>query len=209
VKEFCYEAIEYGAYSVAVNPCHIGLVSDILKGSDVCTGAAIGFPLGATTSATKVFEAEEAIKNGADEIDMILNIGALRDRNFEYVYQDIAGIIKISGELICKVIIETCYLTREEKIAACVVAKSAGADFVKTSTGMGSGGATVEDIILMRRAMGDKLRVKASGDIRSLADVKKMVAAGADRVGVSRLIQIVTDDDYADSASVRNQPPNC
>lgn len=208
VKEFCKEAVQYGAASVAVNPCHIKLVSEELKGTGVLAGAAIGFPLGATTSAVKAFEVDEAINNGAGEVDMVINVGALKDKDYEYVYNDIKGVVdaaKSHGDIPVKVILETCYLTDDEKIAVCVIAREAGADWLKTSTGMGTNGATVEDVKLMYKVAGDRMQIKAAGNVTCAQDVITMAKAGATRMGVSRVPQIATGDNDMDSASKHNK----
>lgn len=210
VISFCNEAKEYGAASVCVNPIHVPLVRKELEGTDIKTCCVIGFPLGANTPGVKAFEAKEAVGNGVQEVDMVMNIGALRDEDYELVLEDIMGVVKAVGDDIkVKVIIETCYLNRNEKIAACVIAKAAGADYVKTSTGMGTGGATVEDIRLMKRVVGEDMLVKASTGIETRDDVIKMAEAGAARMGTSRLVQIVSGDIKAHCASKDNQPPQC
>ena len=209
LKQFCEEAVRYGAASVAVTPCNIPYVAECLKGSGVLAGAAIGFPLGNTTSAVKAFEAAEAVKNGAGECDMVINIGRLRDGDYLYVYEDILGVRKAVGPDVClKVITENCYLNRRQKIAACVIAKAAGADWIKTSTGMGTGGAVLEDVILMRRAVKDEIPVKAASGINTAAQAEAFVKAGAQRLGVSRLIAITTGEDNADCASKHNKVPD-
>lgn len=208
VKKFCDEAKEYGGASVCVNPIHVKLVSEELKGTDVKTCCVVGFPLGANTPAAKAFETKEAIENGAQEIDMVINVGALRDFDYEKVLNDIKSVVDASrGKALVKVIIETCYLTREQKIAACVLSREAGADFVKTSTGMGTGGTTVQDVRLMKMVVGDALGVKAAAGVETKEDVIAMVTAGATRVGTSRIKQIVSGDSSAFSASKENQPP--
>lgn len=208
VKEFCQEAIQYGAAAVCVNPVHVKLVHNELKGTSVKTATVIGFPLGANKTVIKALEASEAIKDGADEVDMVINIGALRDGRTDYVYEDIKAVVNAAkGKALVKVIIETCYLTDEEKVTACELAWKAGADFVKTSTGMGTGGATVHDIRLMKEAVGDRMKVKASGGVDNRAAAWKFLSAGADRLGVSRTPQIVNDDTTISSAAATNQPP--
>ncbi|MDE4541602.1 deoxyribose-phosphate aldolase [Thermoanaerobacterium sp. R66] len=194
IKKLADEAKEYGFASVCVNPCHVKLVADVLKNSDVKVCTVIGFPLGANTTETKVFEAKEAISNGANEIDMVLNIGKLKSGDYDYVKKDIEAVTKVAksfGEIIVKVILETCYLTDEEKVKACEITVDAGADFVKTSTGFGSGGATVHDVELMRKTVGENFGVKASGGIRTADFAKEIVKAGANRIGTSSGIQIV------------------
>jgi len=194
IKKLAEEAIEYGFASVCVNPCHVKYVADILKNTDVKVCTVIGFPLGANTVETKVFEAKEAILNGAHEIDMVLNIGKLKFGDYDYVKNEIeavTGAAKSFGDIIVKVILETCYLSDEEKIKACKITVDAGADFVKTSTGFGSGGATVHDVKLMRKTVGENFGVKASGGIRTAEFAREIVKAGANRIGTSSGIQIV------------------
>ncbi|MBP2072698.1 deoxyribose-phosphate aldolase [Thermoanaerobacterium butyriciformans] len=194
IKKLAEEAIEYGFASVCVNPCHVKYVADILKNTDVKVCTVIGFPLGANTVETKVFEAKEAILNGAHEIDMVLNIGKLKFGDYDYVKNEIeavTGAAKSFGDIIVKVILETCYLSDEEKIKACKITVDAGADFVKTSTGFGSGGATVHDVKLMRKTVGENFGVKASGGVRTAEFAKEIVEAGANRIGTSSGIQIV------------------
>ncbi|WP_018247999.1 deoxyribose-phosphate aldolase [Orenia marismortui] len=193
IKLKCQEALEYEFASVCVNPTFVSVVNKELEGSNVKVCTVIGFPLGESTTETKVFEARNAIKNGADEIDMVINIGAIKSGAWDIVKDDIKSVVhSAKGKAIVKVIIETCYLTDEEKRKACEVSKEAGADFVKTSTGFGTGGATVEDIKLMREVVGDKMGVKASGGVRSKEDAMKMIEAGATRIGASSGIAIVT-----------------
>lgn len=195
VLEICAEAIKYNFASVCVNPVHVELVAETLKETAVKTCTVVGFPLGATTTRDKAREARHAIKNGAQEIDMVMNIGALKAGYPNVVYEDIAAVVHTAHKrkAICKVIIETCYLTAKEKVTACEIAVKAGADFVKTSTGFGSGGATVADVALMRKTVGNHVGVKASGGVRSLADAQAMIAAGANRIGASSGVQIVRD----------------
>ncbi|RTR30037.1 deoxyribose-phosphate aldolase [Robertmurraya yapensis] len=186
------EAKEYNFASVCVNPTWVKLAAAELKDTsvDVCT--VIGFPLGATTSEVKAFETKNAIENGATEVDMVINIGALKDKNFALVEEDIKAVVnEAKGKALTKVIIETSLLTNEEKEKACELAVSAGADFVKTSTGFSTGGATVEDIALMRKTVGPDLGVKASGGVRSLADTEAMINAGATRIGASSGKEII------------------
>jgi len=192
VKKICLEAIEYGFASVCINPYYTTYVSEQLKGSNIKTCVVIGFPLGANTKEVKAFEAAQAIVNGAQEVDMVINIGALKDKNYKIVKQDIEEVVKaVAKKAIIKVIIETCLLTDEEKIKACEISKAAGVDFVKTSTGFSKGGATPEDVALMRKTVGEELGVKASGGIRDYATAVKMVEAGASRLGVSASVAIV------------------
>ncbi len=207
VRRFCEEAIKYGAASVCVCPIHVALVHDCLMGTGVKTATVIGFPLGANKTCVKALETAEAVKDGADEVDMVINIGALREGNTELVLQDIRAVVEAAGEATVKVIIETCYLTDEEKEIACRLCIEAGADFVKTSTGMGTGGATVHDIELLSRVAGGKILVKASGGVDNRDTAYAMLSAGASRLGVSKVPQIVGDDTGIFSASKDNQPP--
>ena len=187
----CDEAKQIGAASVCVNPCWVSRVSDELKDSGVMTCCVIGFPLGANTSAVKAFETQDAVKNGADEVDMVINIGELKSGNDEAVEQDIKAAVDASGDAHVKVIIETCYLTDDEKVRACEAAARAGADFVKTSTGFGTGGAKPEDVALMKRSIPEMMKVKASGGMHDWNDAKAEIAAGADRLGVSASLKIL------------------
>ncbi|MCF7911620.1 MAG: deoxyribose-phosphate aldolase [Candidatus Cloacimonetes bacterium] len=191
IIKICKEVKLYRFASVCLNPCWVSLAAAHLKDGVVCT--VIGFPLGANSSVMKAFEARLAIENGAKEIDMVINIGQLKSGNFDLVYQDIAIVSDTcqQNNTLLKVIIETCLLTEDEKIVACLLAKKAGADFVKTSTGFSTGGATVADIRLMRKVVGPKMGVKASGGVRTEADARAMVAAGANRIGASSGIKIV------------------
>jgi len=191
IEKLCNEAKEYNFASVCVNPCWVSYASKLLKGSDVKVCTVIGFPLGANDSAVKAFEAKTAIKQGASEVDMVINIGALKAGEYDIVKQDIQAVREASTGKILKVIIETSYLTDEEKQKACKICTACGADFVKTSTGFSDGGATVYDVILMDAASGDKVKVKASGGIRTREDALKMIEAGASRLGTSSGIKIV------------------
>ena len=192
IKVLCEEAKEYNFASVCVNPTWVNEANSLLNGTDVKVCTVIGFPLGATTSETKAFETKNAIENGAHEIDMVINIGALKSNNDDLVERDIAAVCAAaSNKALVKVIIETCLLTEEEKVKACELAKRAGADFVKTSTGFSTGGATIDDVALMRKTVGNEMGVKASGGVRNLADVQKMIEAGATRIGASSGIAIV------------------
>ena len=194
VKKLCMEAREYNFASICVNGCHAKLVSTELAGTDVKTCVVVGFPLGAMTKKAKAFETKNAIENGASEIDMVINIGALKDRNYALLKEDIEAVVNAAkGKAIVKVIIETCLLTDEEKVKACVISKEAKADFVKTSTGFSSGGATKEDIALMRKAVGEALGVKASGGVRDYKTAMEMINAGASRIGSSNSIVIVNE----------------
>lgn len=185
------EAKEYGFKSVCVNPTHVNYAAKELKDSDVLVCTVIGFPLGATTTEVKMFETEDAIKNGASEIDMVINVGALKDGRYEDVQKDIEGVVGAANGKTVKVIIETVLLTDEEKVKACELAKEAGADFVKTSTGFAGGGATPEDVKLMKDTVGNDLEVKASGGVRNLEDFNKMIEAGGTRIGASAGVQII------------------
>lgn len=192
VKKFCDEAKEWKFASVCINPTHVKYVAEQLAGTGVKTCCVIGFPLGANTPFVKAVEAMEAVKNGADEVDMVINVGALKDKDYDMVFEDIKGVVDAAHpRAIVKVIIETCLLTDEEKVRACELAKQAKADFVKTSTGFGSGGATVEDIRLMKRTVGDSMRVKASTGINDRKTCDQMLNAGAVRMGTSKGIKIV------------------
>ncbi|WP_027624741.1 deoxyribose-phosphate aldolase [Clostridium lundense] len=191
IKELCKEALEYTFASVCVNPCNVELAAEMLKGSKVKVCTVIGFPLGATTTAVKAFETEDAIKNGAQEVDMVINIGKLKDKDYEYVKNDIKAVVNAAkGKALTKVIIETCLLSDEEKVMACKLSKEAGADFVKTSTGFSTGGATASDIKIMRETVGKEMGVKASGGVRTYEDAMAMIEAGASRVGASASIKI-------------------
>ena len=194
IKKLCEEAKEYKFKAVCVNPTFVEYCSELLKGSEVNIATVIGFPLGANTSATKAFETSDAIKKGANEVDMVINIGALKDSNYKLVEEDIASVVKAADKkAIVKVIIETSLLSDEEKKKACELALKAGADFVKTSTGFSTGGATIEDVILMKTIVGDKLQVKASGGVRDLDTAKKMIEAGATRIGTSSGVKIIEE----------------
>ncbi|MCL5260636.1 MAG: deoxyribose-phosphate aldolase [Gammaproteobacteria bacterium] len=190
--KLCKEARQYNFATVCVNSSNIAEVARLLEGSEVKPIAVVGFPLGAAMAQAKAFEAKEAIKSGALEIDMVINIGALKSKDYQTVFADIAQVVAAGAPCPVKVILETSALNEDEKIAACVLAKAAGAAFVKTSTGFGGGGATVEDITLMRRIVGDDMSVKASGGIRTRADAEKMLKAGANRIGASASVAIVT-----------------
>lgn len=193
IKALCEEAISIHAASVCVNPCNVAIAKAALCGSDVKVCTVVGFPLGANTSATKAFETKDAIANGAEEIDMVINIGALKGGNVDLVYEDIKAVVDAANGTLVKVIIETCYLTDEEKKRACQMAKKAGAAFVKTSTGFGTNGATVHDVALMKETIGSCMKVKASGGMRTYADVIPIIEAGADRLGVSSSLAILAD----------------
>ena len=191
VQKLCAEAIEHKFYSVCVNGCYVADAKHLLQGTDVKVAAVVGFPLGAMTTAAKVFEAKEAVENGASEIDMVINVAKLKDGEFEFVENEIRQIKEAIGDNVLKVIIETCYLTDEEKVKACELSLVAKADFVKTSTGFGTGGATYEDVKLMKFVVGDNAKVKASGGVRDKETAQKYVNLGAERLGTSSGIEIV------------------
>ena len=191
LQKLCEEAIEHEFYSVCVNGCYVADAKQLLQGTDVKVAAVVGFPLGAMTTAAKVFEAKEAVENGASEIDMVINVAKLKDGEFEYVENEILQIKEAIGDNVLKVIIETCYLTDEEKVKACELSLVAKADFVKTSTGFGTGGATYEDVKLMKSVVGDNAKVKASGGVRDKETAQKYVELGAERLGTSSGIDIV------------------
>lgn len=192
VKKICAEAREYKFASVCVNPSRIALTAQELKGTDVLPCCVVGFPLGAIPSESKAAETAVAIRNGAKEIDMVINIGAAKEGDWSYVQKDIAAVVAAcAGKAALKVIIECCLLTDDEKVNACLAAKAAGADFVKTSTGFSTGGATEHDVALMRKTVGPDMGVKAAGGIRTKEDVLKMIEAGASRIGASAGVAIV------------------
>lgn len=191
VQKVCEEAKEYGFASVCVNEYYAGLVKQELEGSGVSVCVVVGFPLGASDREIKVFETQQALKKGADEIDMVINIGALKDCKYTIVQEEIAAVKEVCGKRILKVIIETCLLTDAEKIKACELAVEAGADYVKTSTGFSTAGALVRDVALMQRAVNGRARVKASGGIRDYHTADAMIEAGADRLGTSATVKIV------------------
>lgn len=192
IARVCEEAKHYNTASVCVNPCWIGYVAELLKGTDIKPCCVIGFPLGATLPEVKAYETAAAIRDGAKEVDMVINVGALRGAEFETVYEDIKAVVDAAaGKALVKVIIETCLLTDEQKVVACKLAKQAGADFVKTSTGFSTGGAKVEDIRLMRETVGPEMGVKASGGVRTKEDAEAMIAAGATRIGASSSKKII------------------
>lgn len=201
VEEICKEALEHKFASVCINPTNIELAASMLKGSEVKVCTVIGFPLGANTTEVKAFETKDAIAKGADEVDMVINIGKLKDKDYDYVRNDIKAVVEAAkGKALIKVIIETCLLTEEEKVKACELSVQAGADFVKTSTGFSTGGATPEDIKLMRETVGPNIGVKASGGVRCFADAEAVIKNGATRIGASAGITIceggVASSDY-------------
>lgn len=195
IEKLCEEAKKYKFAMVAINPAEVENCVKLLEGTSVRVGAAIGFPLGQSTVETKAFETEDSIAKGATEIDTVINIRALQSGNEDVVRREIADMVRICKPkgVICKVILETCYLTDAEKKRVCEIAKEEGVDFVKTSTGMGTAGATVEDIALMRSTVGSEIGVKASGGVKDLADAKAMIKAGATRIGTSRGVEIVEE----------------
>lgn len=195
IAQLCHEARQYSFAAVCVNPTHVKLCADLLKGSDVAVCTVVGFPLGATPPEVKAYEAQQAIDDGATEVDMVINVGALKGGEYDLVERDIAMVTRTchNNRALCKVIIEAALLTEQEKIKACELSKKAGADYVKTSTGFGPGGATVADVALMRRVVGSEMGIKAAGGIRSFADAKGMVDAGATRIGASAGIRIVQE----------------
>ncbi|PTL39235.1 deoxyribose-phosphate aldolase [Alkalicoccus saliphilus] len=196
VLELCREAAEYGFASVCVNPTWVKTCAEELKNSNAKVCTVIGFPLGANTPEVKAFETKDAIKNGAEEVDMVLNIGALKDGSLELVEQDMRAVQEAAeGKALTKVILETCLLTDDEKRTACSIAVKAGLDFVKTSTGFSFGAATVEDVKLMREAVGDKAGVKASGGVKTKEDAQAMIDAGATRIGASAGVAIVKGEE--------------
>ena len=201
IEKLCKEALEYNFASVCINPTNVELAAKLLKGSEVKVCTVIGFPLGANTMEVKAFETKDAIAKGADEVDMVINIGRLKDKDYEYVEKDIKAVVDAADKkALTKVIIETCLLTEEEKVKACELAKKAGADFVKTSTGFSTGGATPEDIKLMRETVGPDMGVKASGGVRSIEDAEAVIKNGATRIGTSASIAIcegkISDSTY-------------
>ena len=195
MEKLCSEAKEYGFAMVAINSVQTELCKELLRDTDVHVGAAISFPLGQTTIETKVFETKNAIENGADEIDYVINIGELKMGNFDYIREEMRQIVAICREnnIISKVIFENCYLTQEEKEALCKIALEIRPDFIKTSTGFGTGGATIEDVKLMKSIVGDAVKVKAAGGIRDLKTCLAMVEAGAERIGTSSAVKITEE----------------
>lgn len=193
IRQLCDEAKAHGFRSVCVNPCWVPLCAELLQGSDVKVCTVIGFPLGANRTEIKAVEAEDAIDRGATEVDMVINVGALKAQQYDVVRNDIRAVVDAAaGKALVKVILETCLLTDEEKVKACQLAKAAGADFVKTSTGFSKGGATVDDVALMRKTVGPEMGVKASGGVRDYAATMAMVAAGATRIGASAGVAILS-----------------
>lgn len=193
ITKLCEEARQYDFASVCVNTCYVPLAKQLLAGSDVKVCCVVGFPLGAMDTVSKAFEAKTAVENGAQEVDMVINIGALKDKDYDYVTKDIAAIVEASKPAIVKVIIEACLLTDEEKVEACKCSMNAKAEFVKTSTGFSTHGATPEDVALMKKTVGDVCKVKAAGGVRSYDDAMKMIEAGADRLGCSAGIKVMEE----------------
>src|SRR5512143_1528899 len=209
IAQLCFEARKYGFASVCVNPTWVSLCAQLLQGSQVKVCTVIGFPLGATSSETKAFETETAIRQGATEIDMVINIGALKARDLETVAKDIRGVVNVAhprGSIV-KVIIETVLLTDEEKTIASLISKEAGADFVKTSTGFAGGGATVHDVELMRKTVGPQMGVKASGGVRTFEDAASMIRAGATRIGASAGVKIIQGPSAGTSVAEKSASP--
>jgi deoxyribose-phosphate aldolase len=206
IAQLCEEAREYGFAAVCVNPTNVKLATRLLKSSPVAVCTVVGFPLGATLPEVKAYEAQQALNHGATEIDMVINVGALKSEDYELVEQGIAAVTRTCHDngAICKVIIEAALLTEEEKVTACQLAKKADADYVKTSTGFGPGGAIVEDVALMRRVVGPSMGIKAAGGIRTLETVREMIQAGATRIGTSSGIKIVQKAGTGQSLNVRN-----
>lgn len=207
IAQLCYEARKHGFAAVCVNPTHVELAAQLLKGSAVAVCTVVGFPLGATPPEVKAYEAQLAIDQGATEIDMVINIGALKSKDYELVARDIRAVVRVchahTPAILVKVIIEAALLNEEEKIAACLLSKECGADFVKTSTGFASGGATVADVALMRRVVGPQMGVKAAGGVRTRAEAEALAAAGATRLGASAGVKIIQSDT---SASISPAP---
>lgn len=191
IKTLCEEAIKFDFMSVCINPCFVKYAHDVLLDSEVKVCTVIGFPLGANTTKTKVYETKQALKDGADEIDMVINVSALKDKKYDYVKNEISKIKKVCKNKILKVILETCLLTDEEIVKACELSLEAKADFVKTSTGFSKGGATVEAVALMRKTVSDKCGVKASGGVKTFEDMQKMIDAGASRIGTSSGVKLL------------------
>lgn len=193
IKKLCEEALKYDFASVCVNPANVALAASLLKNSDVKVCTVIGFPLGANTIAVKAFETKDAVANGANEIDMVINIGKAKDHDYEYVLEEIRNVVDSADGNLVKVIIETCYLDKEEIKEVCRMASIAGANFVKTSTGFGSGGAKKEDVALMKASIPLSMEVKASGGIKTLSDLEEMVNSGATRIGASSGAAIIKE----------------
>lgn len=194
IKKLCDEAKEYGFVAVCVNPFYVKKAKELLEGTNVKVATVVGFPLGANVKEVKAFETKKAIEDGAEEIDMVINIGALKNKDYETVKEDIKAVVEAAGDkAIVKVIIETCLLTDEEKVKACELAKESGAHYVKTSTGFSKAGAKVEDVKLMKKVIGEDMKVKASGGIRDYETAKAMIEAGASRIGASSSVKIIQE----------------
>lgn len=205
IEELCADARKFDFMSVCINPTWVKKAAESLVGTDVKVCTVIGFPLGANTTNTKIFEAKEAVENGATEVDMVINVGALKDKNYDLIAKDIDGVYQaVKGKALLKVIIETCLLSDEEKIKVCEIAKEIGVGFVKTSTGFSTGGANVEDVALMRKIVGSEVGVKASGGVRSLQDALDMIEAGATRLGSSSGVVIMKE--LEEKSNVEPQP---
>lgn len=195
ILKLCQEAVENDFKSVCVNPCWVNFCKQVLKGSNVLVCTVIGFPLGANDTSVKAFETTKAISDGADEIDMVINVGRAKMHDYDYIYNDIKTVVDACNGVLLKVIIETCYLTDEEKVEVCLKAKEAGADYVKTSTGFGTGGATLDDVSLMNKTVGPEVLVKASGGVRVKEDFIKMKEAGASRIGTSNGVSLISKEE--------------
>lgn len=196
IEKLCREAVEYGFASVMVNPCNVAVAAKATAGSLVKVGTVIGFPLGANTTSTKVFEAEDAVKNGAHEVDMVINIGRFKEKKYDYVQEDIAAVARaMKGKALLKVIVETGFLDDFEVTKVCEIVRDAGADFIKTSTGFSQGGATVHNIELMKGILGNSLGIKASGGVKNYEQAVAMIKAGATRIGASAGIAIIQEAD--------------
>ena len=193
ISKYCEQAIEYGFYSVCVNPCYVKFAHNKLKGSGVKVCTVVGFPLGANVPGVKAYETKVAVEDGADEIDMVINIGALKEGNFDLVRDDILGVVKAAGGKVVKVIIETCFLDDNEKKIICKIAKECGANFIKTSTGFGTGGAKVLDVKLIKSVVGNNMGIKASGGIKDVDMLEELIEAGASRIGTSSGMELVRE----------------
>jgi len=196
IEKLCKESIRYGFKCAVVNPIYVKLVAKLVKGTEVKVCSTVGFPLGVSLTEIKALEAVKAVEDGAEELDMVINLSAMKNGDYNYVRNDIAAVVEtkqLLNDIIIKVIIETAYLTRDEKIIACKLAKEAGADFVKTSTGLFGKGATIEDVKLMRQMVGETMGVKAAGGIRTYADAVAMIKAGANRIGTSTAVTIIEE----------------
>ncbi|MBN1900413.1 deoxyribose-phosphate aldolase [Candidatus Sumerlaeota bacterium] len=193
IEDLCKEAMEYEFASVCINSAYVPLASRLLKDSGIKVCTVVGFPLGAMSPESKAFETRDAVSKGADEIDMVINVGKLKSRDYEYVFRDIESVVRAAQGRCVKVILETASLSDEEKVAGCILAKAASAQFVKTSTGFGKGGATVQDVALMRKVVGSQMGVKAAGGIRTAQSAREMLSAGATRIGASASVAIVRE----------------